>query len=102
MLRLPAFTLHQPRTLPEAARILAGEGAAEGAPVRAVAGGTDLWPNMKRRHQKASQVVSLLHVPELRAIEAGDDGDRALVLGATATLTEVAAHPAVREVRQPC
>ena len=92
MLRLPAFTLHQPTTLPEAARILAGEGAAEGAPVRAVAGGTDLWPNMKRRHQKASHVVSLLHIPELRAVANGNG----IRIGATATLTEVAEHPQVR------
>ncbi|MEO8504529.1 MAG: FAD binding domain-containing protein [Acidobacteriota bacterium] len=92
MLRLPTFTLHQPRTLAEAARILHAEGAAEGGPVRAVAGGTDLWPNMKRRHQKAAQVVSLMHLPELRSISNGD-GVR---LGATATLTEVAENPLVR------
>jgi len=92
MLRLPPFTLHRPHTLAEAARILAGEGAAAGAPVRAVAGGTDLWPNMKRRHQKASQVVSLNGIAPLRGISNGD-GVR---LGATATLTEVAAHPLVR------
>ena len=33
--------------------LLAGEGAGAGRAVRLVAGGTDLWPNMKRRHQRA-------------------------------------------------
>ena len=55
MLRLPKFRLHQPATLAEAAAIL----AAEGDNARVVAGGTDLWPNLKRRHQKAADVVSL-------------------------------------------
>jgi len=93
MLRLPKFTFRQPRTLRDAVAILAGEGAGEGAPVRAVAGGTDLWPNMKRRHQQASTVVSLLHVPELRGIRANGD----LRLGATTTLTEIVDSAVVRE-----
>jgi 4-hydroxybenzoyl-CoA reductase subunit beta len=92
MLRLPPFRLHIPKTLPEAAAILAGEGASEGQPVRVVAGGTDLWPNMKRRHQKASTVISLMRIPELRGISNGEG----LRLGATATLTEIAASDLVR------
>ncbi len=92
MLRLPAFRFRSARSLAEAAAILAGEGAAEGAPVRCVAGGTDLWPNMKRRHQKASTVVSLMRVPELHGI--GNGGE--LRLGATTTLTEIEASALVR------
>jgi 4-hydroxybenzoyl-CoA reductase subunit beta len=92
MLRLPPFRFHLPKTLAEAAAILAGEGAAEGQPVRVVAGGTDLWPNMKRRHQKASAVISLMRIPELRGISNGDG----LRLGATATLSEIAANERVR------
>ncbi len=72
--------------------MLAGEGAGEGQVVRLVAGGTDLWPNMKRRHQKASTVVSLMGVPEL----AGISGNGELRLGATAILDDVARHPEVR------
>src|SRR5205807_8755660 len=97
MLRLPPFRLLRPRTLAEAARLLVEEGAAHrgpagaaeaaggagaaGAawspgPVRLVAGGTDLWPNMKRRHQRAETVVSLMGVAELAGIrEDGTDGD---------------------------
>ena len=89
MLRLPSFRLHRPRSLAEAAAILAGEG--EGA--RVVAGGTDLWPNLKRRHQKAEHVVALGRVAELRGVHI--DGD--LRIGALETLTDVERHPAIRE-----
>jgi 4-hydroxybenzoyl-CoA reductase subunit beta len=71
MLRLPPFKLVRPRTLEEAARLLVEEGAAEGRPVRLVAGGTDLWPNMKRRHQQAATVVSLMGIPGLAGIRNG-------------------------------
>ncbi len=91
MLRLPRFELRTPKTLEEAASILASEGAAEGR-ARPVAGGTDLWPNMKRRHQKAEVVVGLGAIPELRAIRVNGE----LRLGATATLTDVAEHPTIR------
>ncbi len=85
MLRLPEFTLHQPDSLEEAARILAGEGDA----ARVVAGGTDLWPNMKRRHQKAEHVVSLAGVEALRGVRA-NGGVR---IGAMETLAGLESHP---------
>ena len=88
MLRLPPFRLRQPKTLAEAAEILASEGPA----ARVVAGGTDLWPNMKRRHQKAETVVSLMGIRDLRGIRANG----AIRIGATTTLTEVSAHPEIR------
>ncbi len=92
MLRLPKFRLHQPATLAEAAKILSAEGEA----ARLVAGGTDLWPNLKRRHQKAGEIVSLSRVAGLSTIHAdGDLGD--LRLGAMATLTAIERHRAVRE-----
>ncbi|HKV08722.1 MAG TPA: FAD binding domain-containing protein [Thermoanaerobaculia bacterium] len=93
MLRLPAFDFHRARTLPEAAAILAGEGAAEGQLVRLVAGGTDLWPNMKRRHQKAQAVVSLMGIPGLSGIDVNGE----IHIGATTLLDDVARHPAIRE-----
>jgi len=34
-----------------------------------VAGGTDLYPNMKRRHQEPRTVISLMGIPELRKLE---------------------------------
>jgi len=88
MLRLPPFTYRQPNTIEEAARILAGEGPS----ARLVAGGTDLWPNMKRRHQRAETVISLMALDELTGIANGDG----LHLGATATLAEVERDARVR------
>ena len=93
MLRLPQFQFIQARTLNEAAAILAGEGAAEGQIIRLVAGGTDLWPNMKRRHQKAQTVVSLMGIPGL----AGFDVNGSVTIGATTLLDDIVRHPTVRE-----
>jgi 4-hydroxybenzoyl-CoA reductase subunit beta len=93
MLRLPTFRFLRPRTLNDVTAILSGEGAIEGESVRLVAGGTDLWPNMKRRHQKASTVVSLMSVPGLAGIEANGE----IHIGATTLLDDVVRHPALRE-----
>jgi 4-hydroxybenzoyl-CoA reductase subunit beta len=70
-----------------------------------VAGGTDLYPNMKRRHQEPKTVISLMGVAELTALGRKDgradgrSGGRAdaLVLGANLTLAELSAHPPVRQ-----
>jgi 4-hydroxybenzoyl-CoA reductase subunit beta len=111
MLRLPPFKLLRPRTLAEAARLLVEEGAAEGRPVRLVAGGTDLWPNMKRRHQQAEAVISLMGISELAGIRPGGPGspgspgsDTAgaaaaggVRIGATTLLDDVARQPLVAE-----
>jgi 4-hydroxybenzoyl-CoA reductase subunit beta len=88
MMRLPWFRYHAPRTLAEAARILAGEGPA----AMAIAGGTDLLPNMKRRQQVPATLVSLREVDGLKALANGSG----LRLGAGLTLNEVAAAPPVR------
>ncbi len=83
MLRLPAFELRRPETLEEAAALLA-EGPGR---VRLLAGGTDLFPNLKRRHQKAEVVVSLSKVPGLGGIR--EEADGAIVIGAGTTLSEM-------------
>jgi 4-hydroxybenzoyl-CoA reductase subunit beta len=70
MLRLPWFEYRAPRTVAEAAKILAGEGPA----AMAVAGGTDLLPNMKRRHQAPKVLVSLRGIPELKALNGSFGG----------------------------
>lgn len=82
MLRLPPFDFHTPGSLAEVIEILAGEGPE----TRVVAGGTDLWPNMKRRHQKAGRVVSLMAIPELAGI-GGHNGE--LRLGSTTILDDI-------------
>jgi 4-hydroxybenzoyl-CoA reductase subunit beta len=82
VLRLPAFRYLEPGTLAEALRWKADAGP-EGA---FVAGGTDLYPNMKRRQQEPKTVISLMKVPELLA--AGRPGGRAAgIVGAGITLT---------------
>ncbi len=94
MLRLPPFQFRVAKTLNEAADILVSEGAAEHEDnVRLVAGGTDLWPNMKRRHQKARTVVSLMSVPGLKGIDVNGD----IRIGATTILEDIVRHEAVRE-----
>ncbi|MGH7348780.1 MAG: FAD binding domain-containing protein, partial [Candidatus Rokuibacteriota bacterium] len=56
-----------------------------------------LYPNMKRRHQEPKTVISLMGIPELRAdARIGGSADR-VVLGACLTLTEVSAHPTIRQ-----
>ena len=89
MMRLPWFEYRAPRSVAEAARILAGEGP--GAML--IAGGTDLLPNMKRRHQSPQTLVSLRRVGELKNAVNGSG----LRLGAALTLTEVTGTAAVRE-----
>jgi 4-hydroxybenzoyl-CoA reductase subunit beta len=88
MLRLPPFRYFAPRTARDAARILADWGA----DAMAVAGGTDLYPNMKRRQFTPRALVGLRAVEGLEGIAANGG----LTLGAMATLTEVAEHPGVR------
>ena len=70
MLRLPSFTYLQPRTLKEALAMKADAGT-EGM---FVAGGTDLYPNMKRRHQEPRTVISLMGIQELRTLDGWNVG----------------------------
>ena len=85
MLRLPWFDYRAPRSLGEAAAILAGEGPR----AMLVAGSTDLLPNMKRRHQAPSVLVSLRAIPELKSFSNGSGTS----FGSALTLTEVVRNP---------
>jgi len=89
MIRMPWFGFRSPRSIDEAAKIL----AAEGPQAMLIAGGTDLVPNMKRRHQTPATLVSLRGVPELKRIANGSG----LTLGAGLTLTELVDSAPVRE-----
>src|SRR5258708_32844114 len=64
MLRLPAFRYLAPRTLDEAAHML----AQEGEQAMLVAGGTDLYPNMKRRQFTPPALLGLRRIVALRGI----------------------------------
>jgi 4-hydroxybenzoyl-CoA reductase subunit beta len=63
MMRLPWFAHRAPKTVGEAASILAGEGP----DAMLIAGGTDVLPNMKRRQYAPKVLVSLKRIPGLSA-----------------------------------
>ncbi len=88
MLRLPAFEYHRPETVEEAARLLDEFGAS----AMLIAGGTDVIPNMKHRLHEPEHLVSIRGIGALREIGVQDNE---LVLGAGATLADVAEHPLV-------
>jgi 4-hydroxybenzoyl-CoA reductase subunit beta len=90
MMRLPRFRYLAPRSLAEAAAVLADLGP-EAAPI---AGGTDLLPNMKRRQQTPAAVVGLRGVAELQA-RSGDPG-KGLSLGAMTRLSALEGDRALR------
>jgi 4-hydroxybenzoyl-CoA reductase subunit beta len=81
MMRVPWFRWHAPKSVAEAAQILAGEGPQ----AMLVAGGTDLVPNMKRRHQTPPVLVSLRGIADLK-LRANGSGLR---LGAARTLAQI-------------
>ena len=81
MMRLPWFDYRSPRTVAEAAKILAGEGPQ----AMLIAGGTDLLPNMKRRHQTPKVLISLRHIHALKKVSNGSG----IALGSGLTLSEV-------------
>jgi 4-hydroxybenzoyl-CoA reductase subunit beta len=89
MMRLPKFEYHTPQTVVEAVRVMA-----EAGPVgQFVAGGTDLYPNMKRRQQTPSTVISVMRLSELNQITG--DGKQGLLIGASVTLTQICEHPII-------
>lgn len=100
MLRLPHFRMVEPTTWTEAAMLLREHGAAASdiasgtpnVPVMLVAGGTDLFPNMKRRQFTPQVLISLGRVKGAREIGSG----AGLHIAPGATLTEVATHPTIR------
>ena len=106
MLRLPAFSYHRPATAADAVRLA----AEHGKEAMFVAGGTDLYPNMKRRHQTPTHVISLQNVPGLREVDVRQDGS--VAIGAMVTLSALEHHAhlkrhfpafahAVREISTP-
>ena len=89
MMRLPWFGFRSAASVAEAAKIL----SAEGPEATVIAGGTDLLPNMKRRHQTPSTLVSLARIESLKKVVNGSGA----ALGAGLTLNEVVASSMVRE-----
>ncbi len=89
MMRLPKFDYRAPREISEAVKIIAAAGP-EG---QFVAGGTDLYPNMKRRQQTPKTVISVVRVPELNQISG--EGKSGVRIGASVTLTDVCENPII-------
>ncbi len=82
MMRLPRFRYYAPRTVREAVKIRADAGP-EGA---YVAGGTDLYPNMKRRQQTPKTVIGLSRIPSLGRMRFGSE---TVSIGSAALLSRV-------------
>ena len=82
-MRLPKFDYRAPRTIVEAVKIIADTGPE----AQFVAGGTDLYPNMKRRQQTPRTVISVMRLPELNQVTG--DGRQGTVVGASVTLTDI-------------
>jgi 4-hydroxybenzoyl-CoA reductase subunit beta len=81
MQTLPTFTLARPTTAAEAVALLAADGA------RAIAGGTDLLPNLRRGLEQPRRLVDLTAIAGFDAI---DESDGALAIGAGVTLQRLA------------
>src|SRR5215813_13545378 len=84
MLRLPPFTYLAPRSLDEAVDMIAAQ---EPNDVMLVAGGTDIYPNMKRQQYAPKTLIGLRQLRELRTLTG--NARHGLSIGAGMTLTQV-------------
>jgi 4-hydroxybenzoyl-CoA reductase subunit beta len=89
MIRLPKFRYYAPTSIKEALRIR----SQEGPDAAFVAGGTDLYPNMKRRQQTPAAVIALSRIAALRRLRTGGGG---AVLGAGVPLSEIERNRRIR------
>src|ERR671933_721725 len=89
MMRLPKFSYLVPREIRDAVKMM-GDAGPEG---QFVAGGTDLYPNMKRRQQTPKTVISVTRLKELNQIEG--DGKSGLRIGASVSLTDICEHQVI-------
>lgn len=91
MMRLPPFRYLAPHSVVEAARLQ----AEHGPEAMFVAGGTDLYPNMKRRQFEPKVLVGLRGLKELVGVRG--EPRTGLTIGAGTTLTDVSEHAGVCE-----
>jgi len=89
MMRLPKFEYRVAKKISDAVKMMADAGG-DGM---FVAGGTDLYPNMKRRQQTPGTVISVTRIRDLHEIKG--DGQTGMVIGASVTLTELCNHPII-------
>jgi hypothetical protein len=88
MLRLPPFTYLAPKTLREAVHLLANQRPED---ILLVAGGTDVYPSMKRQQFTPKTLVGLRHLQELQ--ECTGDMQHGLTLGAGLSTVAEYGHP---------
>jgi 4-hydroxybenzoyl-CoA reductase subunit beta len=86
MMRLPPFTYLAPVSAADAVKLMADHGG----DAMLVAGGTDLYPNMKRRQFEPKVLVGLRGIKELAGVRG--TARAGLTIGAGTTLTATARH----------
>ena len=89
-MRLPKFEYRVPREIAEAVKIIGDVGPE----AQFVAGGTDLYPNMKRRQQTPRTVISVMRLPQLNSIDG--DGKGGIRIGASVLLTDIVENPIIK------
>ena len=89
-MRLPKFVYRTPHTVAEAVQVFADAGPE----AQFVAGGTDLYPNMKRRQQMPKTVISVMRLPELNQISG--EGKSGIRIGASVTLTDIVENAIIK------
>jgi 4-hydroxybenzoyl-CoA reductase subunit beta len=89
VLRLPRLRYLRPADPREAAAAVAEAGGR----AMLVAGGTDLFPKLKRRQMDPDTLVGLGHLPALRGVRGS--AATGFELGALVTLSDAAEHPAL-------
>ncbi len=86
MMRLPAFSYLAPVSVADAVKLM----AEHGPEAALVAGGTDLYPNMKRRQLEPAVLVGLRGIKELTGVRGS--ARTGITIGAGTTLTAVSRH----------
>src|SRR5262245_26511629 len=90
MMRLPRFRYYAPATAREAVRLKSEAGPDSSY----VAGGTDLYPNMKRRQQTPKVVIGLSRIPALARIRMRAGGGASI--GSSVSLSAIENHRRMR------
>src|SRR5206468_12183020 len=89
MMRLPRFTYLAPVSVVDAVKLIADHGPE----AMLVAGGTDLYPNMKRRQFEPTVLVGLRGIRDMVGVNGS--ARTGVVIGAGTTLAAVSAHPEI-------
>ena len=89
MLRLPPFKYHIPKSIAEAVelKVKHGDNAVY------TAGGTDLYPNMKRRQITPQNLIGLRELQELQIVSF----EEGLTIGSGVSISEVAEDPRIKK-----